>query len=116
MVVQVIDLDKLIRKFGDISDINIMPVIAESTRVVQREARDWAPVKTGILRASIKTKLFPRQLSGLVFTTTEYAPYVEFGTRYMKAQPFMQPAINRNRDMINKKMSKYIKSEIKKRV
>jgi HK97 gp10 family phage protein len=27
-----------------------------------------------------------------VFTIVEYGPYVEFGTRYMQAQPFFRPA------------------------
>jgi HK97 gp10 family phage protein len=33
-------------------------------------------------------------------TNVEYAPYVEYGTRRMKAQPYLRPAMDDNRDRI----------------
>jgi len=89
-----------------------MPEIKEATRKVQRSAKDLAPVDTGNLRGSIRTKLFPKEQTGIVYTVTEYALHQEFGTRRMKAQPFMIPALNINRAGIISSMGKYIKSQL----
>jgi len=34
----------------------------------------------------------------LVVITAEYAAYLEYGTRYMAARPFVQPAVNKRAD------------------
>jgi HK97 gp10 family phage protein len=60
---------------------------------VQRRAKERCPVDTGRLRNSIAIEPADEGLSGTVGTNVEYAPYVEFGTRYMPAQPFLLPAI-----------------------
>ncbi len=113
MVIKIINLDKCIAKFGNIAGIDLMPEIREATRKVQQSAKDLAPVDTGALRNSIKTKMYPDQQAGVVYTTLEYAPYQEFGTRRMKAQPFMTPAMNMNRAGINQSMKKYIKEQLR---
>ncbi len=113
MLVKIINLDKCIKKFGNISDIDLMPEIARATRKVQRSAKDLAPVDTGILRASIKTRLLPKQEAGVVFTPVEYAPYQEFGTSKMPPSPFMIPAMNINRAGINQSMKAYLKNQMK---
>lgn len=33
-------------------------------------------------------------LTGIVGPTADYAPYVEYGTRFMSAQPYVRPAFN----------------------
>lgn len=83
--------------------------------LVAAEARRLAPVDTGALRDSIKVaderdariygKVNGADVSvfiGPVGSTEEgdvfYARFVEFGTRYMKAQPFMRPAIQSKRE------------------
>lgn len=62
---------------------------------VQNRARELAPVDTGRLRSSITHKRGKDRLGPYVKvgTNVEYAPYVEFGTRYQRAQPFLRPAI-----------------------
>ena len=49
---------------------------------IQKNAKYLAPVDTGHLRNSIKTKSQTTQdgAEAQVFTNLEYAPYVEFGT------------------------------------
>lgn len=49
---------------------------------IQKNAKHLAPVDTGHLRNSIKTKSQTTQdgAEAQVFTNIEYAPYVEFGT------------------------------------
>ena len=53
-----------------------------------------APVDTGYLRRSISMSLLEAGLTGIVGPTAEYAPYVEYGTRFMSAQPYVRQAFN----------------------
>ena len=59
--------------------------------LVEAEAKKLCPVDTGKLRASI-TPVIESWASGYVGTNTHYAPHVEYGTRTMDAQPFLEPA------------------------
>jgi HK97 gp10 family phage protein len=54
-------------------------------------ARQLVPVRTGALKASI-TKAGGGG-DWIVTATAAYAGYVEFGTRYMAAQPYLRPAL-----------------------
>ncbi len=79
--------------------------IAAIAASVASEAAIMAPVKEGRLRDSIvwKTSLqgtgvipgvpSPKKLEGYVGSAVDYALYQEFGTRYMKPQPYLRPAI-----------------------
>lgn len=58
---------------------------------IQNYARLLAPVDTGRLRSSITATKGDRVVT--IGTNVEYAAFVEFGTRYMAAQPFLRPAI-----------------------
>lgn len=51
-----------------------------------------APVDTGFLRRSIVFDIASFGLSARSVALAEYAPYLEWGTRFMSAQPFMGPA------------------------
>ena len=57
-------------------------------------------VDTGTLRTSIISKPYPSTLSATVGSNVEYAPYVELGTQYQGAKPYLSPALRDNRDNI----------------
>lgn len=62
---------------------------------VQNDARRACPVDTGRLRSSI-VSVPGRDAVGpfvVIGTNVDYAPYVEYGTRHMGAQPFLRPAV-----------------------
>ena len=62
----------------------------------ERYAKEICPVRTGRLRGSIgHAKKNPT--TEQVGTDVEYAPYVELGTRYQKAQPYLRPAVENHR-------------------
>lgn len=67
-----------------------------ATHVVN-EAKQFCPVDTGRLRSSLAYEM--RHDSSVVYalvgTYVEYGPYVEFGTLYAAAQPFLRPALQR---------------------
>lgn len=98
--------------------------LGKACALVERSAKQTAPKGNGELRRSIKSEV--KDGVGVVFTTLEYAPYVEYGTGLfaeergrqdtpwsykddegvwhstsgMKPQPFMRPALNENREQI----------------
>ncbi|MNW51937.1 hypothetical protein D3C74_294360 [compost metagenome] len=58
-------------------------------------AKELVPVDTGRLRSSIQAVMGSDQKGPYVDigTNVDYGPPVEFGTRFMAAQPFMRPAL-----------------------
>jgi HK97 gp10 family phage protein len=58
---------------------------------VEAHAKQVVPVRTGNLRASIRTWQ-EGPSTWACGTNMHYAPYVEFGTRYMAARPYLAPA------------------------
>jgi len=109
--------------------------LGESALLVQGRAVSITPVNTGLLRSSITfvisgdVKDFPDAvLSGnkftfgdnksitapegtaIVGTVVFYAPYVEYGTRYNRAKPFLVPAYLDSLDDIKNIFAKNYKS------
>jgi HK97 gp10 family phage protein len=62
-------------------------VVNEAAAKCDAAAKQVCPVDTGNLRSSIHIET--GDLEATVGTNVEYAPYVEYGTYKMKAQPFM---------------------------
>lgn len=62
---------------------------------IEAKAKAKAPVgkvRGGTLRRSIHTPWRPGDLSTVVGSSVHYAAFVEFGTRYMAARPYLRPA------------------------
>ena len=67
-----------------------------SSKRIERMAKTKAPVDTGALKKSI----FSAKAGDLTYKVTapqHYAIYVEKGTRKMRAQPFLKPALDTER-------------------
>ena len=76
------NINQLLRKFDKVGDVDLTQVIGKASMIVQKQAKELCPKDTGILASSITTEV-ERQgklFIGRIFTTLEYAPYVEFGT------------------------------------
>jgi HK97 gp10 family phage protein len=58
---------------------------------VKALAKQLAPVRTGHLRSSIYAKI--QEWVAEIGAEASYAMFVEFGTRYMAARPYLYPAI-----------------------
>jgi HK97 gp10 family phage protein len=65
--------------------------LASWTADVKALAKQLAPVRTGHLRSSIYAKI--QEWVAEIGAEATYAMFVEFGTRYMQAQPYLYPAI-----------------------
>ena len=58
---------------------------------VKASAKRIVPVRTGYLRSTIYAKI--QEWVAEIGAKATYALYVEFGTRYMRARPYLYPAI-----------------------
>jgi HK97 gp10 family phage protein len=58
---------------------------------IKAEAQKLVPVRTGYLQSTIYAKV--KEWVAEVGADATYAVFVEFGTRFMQAHPFLQPAI-----------------------
>ena len=72
---------------------------------LQTKAQRNAPVDTG----SISLELRDGGLTAESEATAEYAPYVEWGTRFMNAQPFMRPAYYAQKEQFKSDLSRLMK-------
>lgn len=75
---------------------------------VEGEAKLRTPVDTGNLRSSLDHKVDESQKAVHIGTNVEYASYVEKGTRYQEAQPYLTPAVEENIDKIKKITEQYL--------
>jgi HK97 gp10 family phage protein len=65
--------------------------LLEWAQSVQADAERLVPVRTGYLQSTIYAKSVDWQIE--VGAEAPYAAAVEFGTRNMRAQPYLNPAI-----------------------
>jgi HK97 gp10 family phage protein len=129
MSVRINGLDEVIESVERVGDPEkIRQALGTACAIVERSAKQKAPKDTGALRRSITSEVRANggEISGVVFTPLEYAPYVEFGTGLFaegggrqdvpwnyqddegnwhstsgqKPQPFLHPALNENREQI----------------
>ena len=124
-------LEEVKEKLESLLDVNnLTDAVGKACALVERSAKQKAPKGTGELRRSITSKVITEgnNVTGVIYTPLEYAPYVEFGTGLfaenggrtdvpwnyqddkgewhstsgMKPQPFMRPALNENREQIKR--------------
>lgn len=74
----------------------VQQAAARKAQEIRNDAISAAPVDTGRLRQSISVQKVDEG-HYRVGTNVEYAPMVEFGTRDTAPQPFLRPALERNR-------------------
>lgn len=71
--------------------IAIVKALRRGALIVEGEAKRLCPVDTGRLQGSITSDMVNDHTIA-VGTNVEYASYVEYGTRYQSAQPYLRPA------------------------
>lgn len=76
-------LDKIIAKLDKMQDTStIVSAMQDACDLVEGAAKYKAPKDTGALKRSITNRIevIGNEVSGIVFTPLEYAPYIEYGT------------------------------------
>ena len=104
-----------------VSKEKISQVVRLNTAELTQKAKDRAPVSTektnpggahGQLKRSIIPSVGSGGLVGKVNATVDYAEYVEMGTRFMAAQPYMKPAFDQQKEIFLKDMKKLLMKEL----
>lgn len=65
--------------------------------------------QTGQTKRSIGLEIKDGGMTAEVEPTTEYSPYLEYGTRFMEAQPFVKPAHNEQTEKFRRDMQKLVR-------
>lgn len=73
----------------------VIDTVAETAYATEAVAKTLCPVDTGTLRRSIHAVISERGFRAVVGPSVAYAIFVEFGTRFMAARPYMRPAAAR---------------------
>lgn len=64
---------------------------------------------TGTTERSIRCTFTDLNLTATVEPTTYYSPYLEYGTRFMSAQPFVRPSFNIQKEIFKRDLNKLFK-------
>lgn len=103
-------LQKKLKKNANMDDVK--KVVKHNGLLLQKKIQRNADFKkgyqTGTTKRSVGLKFKDGGLSAESGAATEYAEYLEFGTRFMQAQPFIKPSLE--------EQSKEFESDLKKLV
>lgn len=101
--IKVTGLDKLQKKLKKNVNLNdVKRVVSHNGAEMQIKAQQNAPVDTGHLKRSIGLEIKDGGMTAEVEPAAEYAPYVEYGTRFMSAQPYLKPAYNGQKENLSR--------------
>jgi HK97 gp10 family phage protein len=74
-------------------EANARTRVVEHANKIASDARARAPVATGFLRSSIQVESVKTGKEAQIVVGAEYGRFVEYGTYKMSAQPFLNPAL-----------------------
>lgn len=101
-------LEKSLKKNATLSDVK--KVVRHNGSQLQKQMQTNADFKkgyqTGTTKRSIGLEITDGGFTAEVEPTTEYSPYLEYGTRFMDAQPFVKPAYNAQKPKFKRDMNK----------
>ena len=104
-------LEKVVNRMSQYvndSKKRVRNTVAETLLLIESDAKTLAPVDAGYLRSSIHAN-FSGELAGTVSANADYAIHVEFGTSRMRAQPFLTPAYQQNKQEFLRNLKQAIK-------
>ena len=95
LTVKVEGADALIKKFKRFG-VEGSEVVADVTKIyakkIEGDAKRDAPIDKGKLQQNIAAEQLGKH-TWAITAYEKYASFVEFGTRFMRAQPFLYPAL-----------------------
>ena len=92
------DVKRVVRKNG-----------AELQSKIQEKAEFTKGYQTGTTKRSVTLEITDGGFTAESGPTTEYAPFVEYGTRFMDAQPFVRPALEEQAAKFKGDMQKLVR-------
>jgi HK97 gp10 family phage protein len=107
-------LDKLEKALKDnVTMDDVKRVVRNNGSKLQRNMQSKADFKkgyqTGTTKRSIGLEIKDSGFTAESGPETEYSPYLEYGTRYMEAQPFVKPAYEEQKQKFKQDMQRLVK-------
>src|SRR5690625_6286945 len=84
----------------------------ELERSMKRNASFDKGYQTGETKRSINLTLEEDGMTARVGPTTHYSPYLELGTRFMEAQPFVGPSFHSQKVKLDRKSTRLNSSHV----
>lgn len=119
--VRIDGFDKLEAKLKRNMDLGaVRTVVRKNGADLQTKAQENAPVGTpqstgipgyvgGTLKRSVELDITDGGLTAEVEPTADYAAYVEYGTRFMEAQPYLKPAYDEQKKKFVKDLNELVR-------
>lgn len=82
---------------------------AEMQKKIQKNADFKKGYQTGTTKRSVGLEITDGGLTAESGAETEYAPYLEYGTRFMEAQPFIRPAFDEQKKEFQNDLKKLMR-------
>ncbi|TAL08217.1 MAG: hypothetical protein EPO02_13600 [Nitrospirae bacterium] len=102
----------MLKELGNAIKKTLITIQGETIRNVH-PARGINIITGGLLSATERPPLFT-QLKGVYAVDIEYAKFVHDGTRFMKARPFLQNAVNTEQELTDKFFSEAVNNVLSK--
>ena len=96
-------LDSVTPKLRGLADRMRQNIIREADQIgadMETLAKSLAAVRTGEMRDSIFHDIVESNLGFIFGAKAGHSGFVEFGTRFMRAQPFIRPALDANQQRL----------------
>ena len=107
--IKIVGMEKLQKKLKkNVQMDDVKRVVRHNGAEMQTKAQQNAPVDTGTLKRSIGLEITDSGITAEVGPTADYAPYVELGTRFMDAQPYLGPAFKDQKEKFKKNKKKLV--------
>ena len=104
-------LEKALKKNVTMNEVKML--VRKHGTIMNRNARDNADFTqgyaTGTTKRSIHLEFSDNGMTVDSGPTTHYAPYLEVGTRFMDAQPFMKPAYDEQKVKFKQDLKKLVR-------
>ena len=112
--IKVTGLDKLQKALKDnVTMDDVKRVVKHNGSELQEKMQDNADFQkgyqTGETKRSIGLEILDGGLTAESGPETDYSPYVEYGTRFMDAQPFVKPAYDVQKAKFKSDLQKLMK-------
>ena len=112
--IRVDGVDKLLETLADkVTMADVKRVVQTNGKGLQKKMQSNADFKkgyqTGTTKRSIGLEIKDDGFTAEVGPETEYAPYLEYGTRFMAAQPFVRPAHDEQKAKFKRDMQKLVR-------
>ena len=75
---------------------------------MSKTAKEYVPVDTGTLKRSIRLDIQANGATAKVSANTDYAGYVEYGTRFQSPKLYMAGAFDKQKEKFKKDMKKLV--------